>query len=270
MMVLRLKSALFSRNCHVLFCYVLLKTKLKRWKPSVSNAEQHSLDQSTTRALHLVKKTQPRCVCVCAGGGWAHSVLSVWGRTAQREPEQPNVTSIAAECAGQNASAGGKRHLVADPGSEKFKKNILDLKEKNKQTKKVWRTDHLWGVVAVFVYLLNILRPRVPSSTGCLPRARSSCCGPDGVPGLAGSRKVARWCVVGGRRRGRGRRCTPAPSGASRRGRRRIGPPVGGNWNSRHGGWFSLHHKSLNTGRKKSGALEGDPRPSFWFHGLFP
>lgn len=100
---------------------------------------------------------------------------------------------------------------------------------------------------------LNILRPRVRSSTGCRRMARSSCCAQGGVPGPAGTRRAGHWCADGCRRRSRGRWCTLAPRQASRPGDRKMGQRAGGSWSSPPAGWLFPRHKSPNTERTAGG-----------------
>lgn len=95
--------------------------------------------------------------------------------------------------------------------------------------------------------MLNILRPKVRSSIGCLLKAHSSCCALGDVLDPEDIRRAGHLCVGGGKQKDRVQQYTPVLSRASHPGHRKTGPLAGGSWSKPLVWWLFLHHKSLNT-----------------------
>ena len=95
--------------------------------------------------------------------------------------------------------------------------------------------------------MLNVLRPRVRSSTGCLLKGHSSYCAPDDVSDPEDIHMAGRKWADGYRLRGRVQQHTPALLQVSHLGHRRTGPLAGGSWNRPLVCWFFQHHMSQNT-----------------------
>lgn len=110
------------------------------------------------------------------------------------------------------------------------------------------------------LFVPNVLRPTVLSSTGCLRTGRSSCCVPDDVLDPEDIRRVVRKCADGCRRRGREQPCTLARLRASRRDRRTTGPLAGGSWSRPSVWWFVRRRMSPNTGKVRRKCLQAQKR----------
>lgn len=119
-------------------------------------------------------------------------------------------------------------------------------------------------------HMLNILRPRVRSSTGCLLKAHSSCCAQDAVLGPGDIRRAGHWCADGCIWRSRVQHYTPVLWLASHPGHRRTGPLAGGSWSRPPAGWFFPCHKSLNTGGERAKVLKTEVNSNLILEEDFP